>query len=202
MATVFSRLFAFAVLSLSVGAAEITYWIQPCEPGYECQAADAALAKAALATWQHEEPSLTFRQVTDIKQARFRFVWVNINESLYGEARPFVFAKGLLDDVIGYQLTIRTSTKGLGEPIESQALKDPLLRDAIVYLTCVHETGHALSLRHTANFSDIMYSFQYGGDIGEYFQRYRRRVQSRDDFSRVSPLSAVDRERLHAASKP
>ncbi|MEI9973452.1 MAG: matrixin family metalloprotease [Ignavibacteriota bacterium] len=74
--------------------------------------------------------------------------------------------------------------------------KDQLLRDAIVYLTCVHETGHALGLEHTANFADIMYSFQYGGDIPEYFGRYRRLLASRADIRKHSGMSAADRRRV------
>ena len=74
--------------------------------------------------------------------------------------------------------------------------KDQILRNAIVYLTCLHETGHALGLEHTANFADIMYSFQYGGDIPEYFGRYRRLLESRADIRTHSGLSADDRQRV------
>jgi hypothetical protein len=73
---------------------------------------------------------------------------------------------------------------------------DPLLRDAIVYLTCLHETGHALGLAHTAAFADIMYSFQYGGDIREYFARYRRQLSTRSDIRKHSGMSDDDRRRL------
>jgi predicted Zn-dependent protease len=70
------------------------------------------------------------------------------------------------------------------------------MRDAIVYLTCVHETGHALGLRHTAEFADIMYSFQYGGDIPAYFERYRRLLGKRDDIALHSGVSDADRAAL------
>ena len=76
---------------------------------------------------------------------------------------------------------------------------DQLLRDAIVYLTCLHETGHALGLSHTAVFDDIMYSFQYGGDIPEYFGRYRRKLRSRDDIRENAGMSEADRKHLLAA---
>jgi len=81
-------------------------------------------------------------------------------------------------------------------PPETPNDKDALLRDAIVYLTCLHETGHALGLAHTAAFADIMYSFQYGGDIPEYFGRYRRLLTSRKDIRKHSGMSADDRRRL------
>jgi len=73
---------------------------------------------------------------------------------------------------------------------------DRLLRDAIVYLTCLHETGHALGLSHTAVFADIMYSFQYGGDIEEYFGRYRRKLETRGDIAKNSGMSGADRARV------
>jgi hypothetical protein len=71
-----------------------------------------------------------------------------------------------------------------------------LLRETITYLTCLHETGHALGLSHTAEFADIMYNFQFGGDIAEYFGRYRRKLSKREDIRKNSGLSASDRERL------
>jgi len=74
--------------------------------------------------------------------------------------------------------------------------EDPLLRDTIVYLTCLHETGHALGLQHTAAFADIMYSFQFGGDIPEYFGRYRRLLTVRSDIRKHAGMSADDRKRI------
>jgi predicted Zn-dependent protease len=80
--------------------------------------------------------------------------------------------------------------------IADGGIKDALLRDTIVYLTCLHESGHALGLPHTAAFADIMYSFQYGGDIPEYFGRYRRKLTNREDIRKFSGISDADRTRL------
>jgi len=41
-----------------------------------------------------------------------------------------------------------------------------------------------------------MYSFQYGGDIPEYFGRYRRLLESRADIRKHSGMSAADRQRV------
>ena len=39
-----------------------------------------------------------------------------------------------------------------------------------------------------------MYSFEYGGDIAEYFARYRRKLETREDIRKNSGLSTQDRE--------
>src|SRR6202034_3311746 len=68
-----------------------------------------------------------------------------------------------------------------------------------VYLTCLHESGHAFGLAHTRNFADIMYSFQYGGDIAAYFGRYRVRLKTRADIAGLSGISDADRVAMRLA---
>lgn len=103
---------------------------------------------------------------------------------MYGEAKPI-----LVDGKKGAEVYVRPAPLG--------AADDKLLRDTIVYLTCLHETGHALGLPHTAAFEDIMYSFQYGGDIPEYFNRYRRKLRNREDIQNNSAISQADHEALN-----
>jgi hypothetical protein len=87
-------------------------------------------------------------------------------------------------------LFILPDLAALGDEIAAKGSSDKLYRESIVYLTCLHEAGHALGLPHNRDFEDIMYSFQYGGDIVEYFARYRRKLKVREDIARTSGLNA------------
>ena len=127
---------------------------------------------------------LTLERTTELERAHIRVYWATAEQGLYGEARPILVA-----GLPGAEVYVRPAIVPVGE-------NDRLLRDAIVYLTCLHETGHALGLRHTAAFADIMYSFQHGGDIPEYFGRYRRKLATRRDIRKNSGMSADDRKRL------
>ena len=130
------------------------------------------------------EGQLTLEKTAELANAHIRVYWASANQGLYGEARP-ITVKG----VRGAEVYVLPGIVAAGEA-------DTILRDAIVYLTCLHETGHALGLAHTSRFSDIMYSFQYGGDITEYFGRYRRLLSSRADIRKHSGMSVEDRKHL------
>ena len=102
----------------------------------------------------------------------------------------------MVDGKRGAAIYVNPDVSELGDEINAAATRDHLLRDAIVYLTCLHESGHALGLSHTGKFEDIMYSFGYGGDITEYFDRYRRVLGGRNDIRSHSGISDYDRKRL------
>jgi len=172
-----------------------TYWIEPCTPnGSTCHTEDADLAQWALNAWQSNSGgTLKFERTTQRDRALLRFHWATGRDGLYGEARPII-----VNGERGAEIHVRPDLTHLGPEISAIGRKDPLFREAIVYLTCLHESGHALGLPHTAEFDDIMYSFQYGGDIVEYFQRYRRRLSRRADIRNHPGISPDDQRRLRA----
>jgi len=126
-----------------------------------------------------------------------RLYWAGPQSGQYGEMRAL-----LVNGQAGAAVFIRPDTESLGPDIHALATADPLFRDTVVYLTCVHELGHAFGLEHTADFRDIMYSFQHGGDFVEYFSRYRRRLKSRDDIAHLAGMSAADIATLKALYPP
>ena len=163
------------VLMLAAHAETLSYWIAP--------GPDVQLAEWALAAWaKASDGKLVWTRAGSRDEARIRIVWAGAEEGMYGEARTI-----MVNGQRGAEVYVRPA------PLET---RDVLLRDAITYLTCVHESGHALGLAHTARFEDIMYSFQFGGDIGEYFGRYRRKIATREDIRKNSGLSESDVNRV------
>lgn len=169
------------------------YWIQPCTPELKtaCQSADTDLARWALEAWQKASRGAIRVTPASEDKARIRIYWASGNMRLYGEARPIQ-----VEGKPGAEVYVRPDLSQLGPEIDSAGRRDPLFRHAIVYLTCLHETGHAIGLPHTARFEDIMYSFGYGGDIVEYFTRYRRLLKTREDIQAHSGISKRDEAAL------
>ena len=154
---------------------------------------DRQLALWALDAWARASPDLRFEPSRE-NDAVVRLYWTEANDGLYGEMKPLIVAGRR-----GGAVFIQPDVNLLGDAISSRAREDALFRDTVVYLTCLHEIGHALGLTHTADFRDIMYFFGFGGDIVDYFNRYRIQLRSRNDIARVSGLSAADARRLAAA---
>ena len=177
----------------SVYGTDLRYWIEPCTRAETtCQKSDVQLAEWALQAWQASSDGKLHLEKTDrMTQANIRLHWADSEQGQYGETRSF-FADGLR----GAEVFVRPDLRAMGPEISSAASKDDLLRETIVYLTCLHETGHALGLPHTADFADIMFSFQYGGDVPEYFGRYRRKLSARADITKNSGISPQDQAKL------
>ena len=107
--------------------------------------------------------------------------------ALFGETVPRVDRQ--TGTIVQAEVAIAGDTRG--ESLESQIE---------VYLTALHELGHALGLAHTDQFADIMYRFQAPDDATRYFARYRARVKTPSDIGtpRASGLSPDDTRRLRS----
>jgi predicted Zn-dependent protease len=186
-------LIGLIVAATSARAADLRYWIEPCTNAETaCQKGDVQLAEWALQDWQKASGGkLKFEKAAQMSLANIRIHWAAAEEGQYGETVGFVEG-----NLRGANVYVRPNLSALGPDIAEAASKDSLLRETIVYLTCLHESGHALGLSHTDQFADIMYFFGNGGNIPEYFGRYRRKLRVRADIANNSGISANDRMRL------
>lgn len=100
---------------------------------------------------------------------------------IYGETSP------QLDNLTG---RIASADIVIAEPMGG----DATLQRIVIYLTALHEIGHALGLPHTNDFGDIMYRFQQPDDGERYFGAFRSRMRDPDDIGtgRTTGLSAAD----------
>lgn len=165
----------------------VGYFIAAPEDSSHAISSDAELCRWALEDWARQTGDIIQLDQVPEPAARIRIYFVPAQYGQYGEMRPI-----LVDGDRGAEVYVRPDTDALGPEIAAAAGKDPLLRETIVYLTCLHEIGHALGMQHTAVYEDIMYYFGYGGDIPAFFGRYRSKLESRDDIVDQTGLSAGD----------
>ena len=173
--------------------APITYFIAEGSGQTGYRSTDRELALWAFEAWQRSAAKSLRLEAAPESRALVRLYWAGPSGGEYGEMRPLI-----VGGQRGAAVFIRPDVESLGQEIARRARGDMLLRDSIVYLTCLHELGHALGLEHTRDFRDIMYFFGYGGDIVEYFGRYRRQLHSRNDIATVSGMSDADVSRIKA----
>ncbi len=169
----------------------VTYFIADGLPGSQYRASDRDLAVWALQAWEKSLGGTLRFEPAPEREALVRVHWVPAEDGLYGDMRPL-----MVTGRRGAAVYVRPDTNALGPALADRAARDPLFRDTIVYLTCLHELGHALGLEHTADISDIMFFFGYGGDIPAFFGRYRARLKDRRAIPNVSGLSVADVARL------
>jgi hypothetical protein len=174
-----------------LAASDTPFWVAPCDdPATACKASDADLARWALAAWENASGGrVHFVEANERSKALIQFVWASPSARFFGETAGID-----VNERQGWQIMI----------YGTWGLPDALLHDTVVYLTCLHETGHIFGLEHSHQPADIMFpqrnisrSLYLGhSDIFEYFGQYRRRLSVREDILKNPGLSPADRRHL------
>ena len=196
LAVLISAVIDLRIPAHSVGPAPLPHWAEGATIHVWIDARDAPadadrLVQRAMQAWTSASDGHFRLERAKTADAEVRVHFVR-GDALYGEARP------QLDRVSGAIIAADVHING-----EIASTGDALEQRIIVYLTALHELGHALGLPHTDDFNTIMYSFRRPDDGERYFGAYRRRVRSANDVgstsaSGVTPADIAALRRLYA----
>jgi len=156
---------AMAVVRLGAAhwapGAVIAVWIDPAH----APAGGDLLVERAMATWTTVAGGRFKLQRTPAKDRAAIRIHFFTRDWRYGmtEARPDP-KTGLITEA---EVVVAADADG-----------DALDQQIVVYLTALHELGHAIGLSHSSNMRDIMYLFRLPGDGERFFGAYRKRLQA------------------------
>ena len=142
--------------------ATILVWMDPAN----APAGAEGLVNRALGTWTDAVGRSVILTATHVKGDAVMRVRFARSRGEYGETVPHLDPR--TGTIVGADVVIASDTGG----------DDPVMQRIVIYLTALHEIGHAIGLPHTDDFTDIMYSFRRPDDGARYFEAYRRRLRS------------------------
>jgi hypothetical protein len=162
--------------------ARVPVWIDTAR----APAGAAMLVERAMKNWSDaSNGQLMLIRATAQRDAAIRIVFVS-SDNVYGEAAPRV------DPQTGFIAHADVL-------INSSVPDDPIDARIVVYLTALHELGHAIGLPHSDTFTAIMYRFRRADDGERYFGAYRRAIRSADEVGvSASHLDPEDVRMLQA----
>jgi hypothetical protein len=166
----------------------IPYFIDPGVEGSGFRPGDDVLARWALEEWGRSTGgAVRFERAARPEAALLRISWLPwAEDAALGRMEPTI-----VDGREGAAIAIRPDERRFRPSIRRGVQEDPLLREVVLYYVCLHEVGHALGLSHSDNPRDVMWPGNNGVTLPVY-QRYRHRLQTRDDIPRTSWLSDGD----------
>jgi hypothetical protein len=149
------------------------------------------MVRRAAWTWSRASDfTLRFAEVEEFPSTgiRVRFIRDDVN---FGEAVPHVERD--TGRIVRADVVLLLDPPG-----------DRLRAQLVVYLSALHELGHALGLAHAEVFGDIMYQFRSPADPERFFLGYRKRLRSADDIgtAEASGLTTRDVQALRALYAP
>lgn len=161
----------------------VVFWIQK----DRARERNRELVRVALATWEAATGGLLRFEESEA------FPEKGIRVFFAGGFPNFGVAKPQVDEESG-------EIRSADVIVVSDPMGDRLQRDLVVYLTALHELGHALGLRHSDRLGEIMYGFRGPSDADLTFRRYRRKLRSAVDIGspRASGLTEADQRAIRA----
>ena len=164
-------------------AGAVPFWIQK----ERARERNRELVRLALAAWEDASGGRLRFEESEVFPEKGIRVFFARDHPHFGVARPEA------DEETG-------EIRSADVIVVSETIGDRLQRDLVVYLTALHELGHALGLGHSETLGEIMYGFRGPSDADRTFRRYRRKLRSVEDIgtARASGITEADRRAIRA----